>query len=796
MGAAKRKSDTGARWAKDGEQEIVSPGDWLVRLRPRWQTNYVGHSRTIIATDPSGWISPVSGQGLFVHETRLLSRYQYFIAGESPHPVALSNVEQHTWLGYYISHPPGFRTGADDEGSGQVAATAQNALELKLARYVSNGVHEDVYVTNFTQRSTSRFRLQLKIDADFAAIDETISGKRQQRGKTTCTWKQKSKARGTLSYRYSVRRKYANQSERGIATFRSGIDILITRADSKPRWKANILSFEIQLQPGATWQACIHWIPIVDGKRLEPDHPACSFLSGTNAADRLRNNFVRDATTVVTSQKGRLSHLVSRTLSQARRDLAALRLNDMDQNEHAWTVAAGLPIYLALFGRDTLSVAWQSSLLTTELLRGTLPVIAKLQGTKINDWRDEQPGKMLHEAHTDPLSLLNFNPRQRYYGATTTSPFFSVALSLLWHWTGDKSLVEPMLGPALKAIRWIDRYGDSNGDGFYDYKSRSQKGNRNQGWKDSGDAIVYEDGSQVQPPIGTCEEQAYVYAAKLHLSGLLWWLNRKDEAKRFYHEAEELKKRFNEAFWVSDKSYIAMGLDSHSRPIRSIGSDPGHCIATGILDASLVRPVADRLLSDELFSGWGVRTLSSNHPAYNPYSYHRGSVWPVENAAFALGFTRYGLIDHMHRLCLAQFETAGLFDYCRLPEVFSGHKRDAQHPFPALYPDANWPQAWSASGVFLLIEAILGLYPYAPLRLLIIDPQLPPWLPEVTLENIRVRDAVLKIRFYRKPDGKSDYEILAQKGKLFVIRQPSPWSLRTGYAERIRDVLGSFVRIK
>lgn len=778
------------------EPNMISPDNWLVRLRPRWQTNYVGQSRTVIATDANGWISPVSGQGLFVHETRLLSRYRYFIDKQPPLAVALSNVEQHTWLGYYITLPPGFPSKARDEGSGQVAATSQNALELKLARYVSDGVHEDVDLTNFTQHPTSRFRLQLSIDADFAAIDEAISGKRQQRGKKTCIWRAKAGALGSLSYRYSARHKYANQGERGMATFHSGIDILIARADSKPKWKQSILSFEIQLQPGATWHACIHWIPIIDNERLEPRHIPCSFTPGNDVSDRLRQTFVRDATSFVTSGKGRLSHLVSRALGQARRDLAALRLRDIDQGEHAWTVAAGLPIYLALFGRDTLSVAWQSSLLTTELLRGTLPVIAKWQGTRIDDWRDEQPGKMLHEAHTDPLSLLNFNPRQRYYGATTTSPFFAVALSLLWHWTGDKSLVEPLLGPALEAIRWIDRYGDSNGDGFYDYKSRSQKGNRNQGWKDSGDAIVYENGSQVQPPIGTCEEQAYVYAAKLHLSGLLWWLNRKDEAKRLYHEAGELKKRFNEAFWVKDKSSIAMGLDSRSQQITSIGSDPGHCIATGILDDSFVQPVADRLLSDELFSGWGVRTLSARHPAYNPYSYHRGSVWPVENAAFTLGFTRYGLIDHMHRLCLAQFETAALFDYCRLPEVLSGHTRNPQHPFPALYPDANWPQAWSASGIFLLIEAILGLYPFAPLRLLIIDPQLPVWLPEITLENLRVADAVLSIRFFRKSGGKSDYEILDQKGRLFVIRQPSPWSLRASYAERVRDMLTSFMPAK
>jgi glycogen debranching enzyme len=507
----------------------------------------------------------------------------------------------------------------------------------------------------------------------------------------------------------------------------------------------------------------------------------------------LRQVFVSDSTSFVTPGDGTLSHLVARTLDQARKDLSALRLHDLDRGEHAWTVAAGFPIYLALFGRDTLTAAWQAALLSTDLLRGTLPEIADWQGKEVNDWRDEQPGRMLHEAHTDPCSILNYTPRRRYYGATTPSGFFSVALSLLWHWAGDKSLVAPLLEPAIKAIQWLDRYGDLNGDGFYDYKSRSEKGNRNQGWKDSGDAIVYEDGSQVVSPIGICEEQGFVYAAKLHLSEVLWWLDHKDEAKRLYHEAAELKKRFNEAFWMEDEGYFAMGLDAESRQITSIGSDPGHCIATGIIEDALVQRTADRLLANDLFSGWGVRTLSALHPAYNPYSYHRGSVWPVENATFSLGLTRYGLLSHMERICHAQFEAAGLFDYCRLPELFSGHARDSQHPFPAFYPDANSPQAWSASGVFSLLESMLGLYPYAPLNLLIVDPQLPEWLPEITLDNLRVGSAVLKMRFYRNANGGSDYQILDQRGLLHVFRQPSPWSLRASFAERIKDVLTSFL---
>jgi glycogen debranching enzyme len=354
-------------------------------------------------------------------------------------------------------------------------------------------------------------------------------------------------------------------------------------------------------------------------------------------------------------------------------------------------------------------------------------------------------------------------------------------------------VVAPFIEPSLKAFDWVSRYGDTNGDGFYDYKSRSKMGVQNQGWKDSGDAIVYEDGKVASSPIAMCEEQAFIYQAKTFFSELLWNFDRKDEAKRLFLEARELKKRFNEAFWMPDAGYVAMGLDAKSRQIRSIGSDPGHCIACGILDDSLVRRVADRMFSPGLFSGWGVRTLSSDHPAYDPYSYHRGSVWPVEHGTFCAGFARYGLTSHLERICRAQFEAAGLFDFYRLPELFTGHARDEEHPFPALYPAANSPQAWSASTVFCMLQSLLGLHPYAPLKLLLVDPQLPEWLPEVILSGLNVGDAVLNIRFYRKLDGSSDYEVQDLRGKLHVIRQASPWSLTSHFADRIKDMLSSLI---
>jgi glycogen debranching enzyme len=430
---------------------------------------------------------------------------------------------------------------------------------------------------------------------------------------------------------------------------------------------------------------------------------------------------------------------------------------------------------------------------TWEIMPGTLAELARWQGTAVNDWRDEQPGKMLHQAERGPLAMLNLTPLGRYYGSITTSGFYPVIVSELWHWTGDKDLVQPFISPALKGLRWLDEYADLDRDGFYEYQTRSEQGVRNQGWKDSDDAIVHADGSQAQVPIATCEEQGFVYLAKLHLSEVLWWLDQKDEARRLYAEAVELKRRFNEAFWMEDVGFFAMGLDRDKRQIKAIGSNAGHCLGAGIVAPDFVHRTADRLFEPDMFSGWGIRTLSDRNPAYNPYSYHRGSVWPVEHGSFAVGFVRYGLHDHVERLCRAQFEAAALFDFYRLPELFTGHHRDEDHPFPAYYPNANSPQAWSASATWCLLQSLLGLYPYAPLNLLLVDPHLPRWLPEISISNLHVGRAVIDMRFHRSKNGDSDYEVLRKEGPLHVVRQPSPWSLTATFAERLEDALSSLL---
>jgi glycogen debranching enzyme len=700
-------------------------------------------------------IAPGSRHGLFVYETRLVSTLRYFINEEMPAANVLSNVEQHSFLAYYLIAAPGVDAGEPDRGSGMVPPESRQPLELRVSRFAGDGLHEDLDFTNYA-KETTRFTFAIEIEHDCSDIAELpSSGGRGEGG----------------------RKPDEGQLDRTV-------DVGFSRA---PRFDGNRAVFEVELEPHASWHLCVDFAPSIDGKRMRPCHRCRAF----GITDQRQLLFLGEAATIETRESGTLGAVVEGTLAQAKNDLAALRLYDLDAGARAWTFAAGLPIYIALYGRDTLTASWQAAMLGPEMMRGTLDVLARYQGTRVDDWRDEQPGRMLHEAHTGPLAVLGVNPRARSYGSITTSGLYAFMVAELWHWSGDRDVVAPFIDPALRALEWLDRerLDHSLHGGLYTYQTHSSDGVKHQAWKDSPDAIVYGDGSPVEPPIATCEEQGFVHIAKLHFAELLWALGRRDEAKRMFEATLALKERFHEAFWMEDEGFYALAIDAEGKQVRSITSNPGHCIATAIARDDVVPRIAERLFADDLFSGWGIRTLSSRHPSYNPYSYHLGSIWPVEHGTFALGFMRYGLHERVQQLARAQFEAAALFDFYRLPELFGGHPRDGGHPFPALYPNANSPQAWSSSATFCLLQAMLGLYPYAPLQLLVVDPHLPEWLPEITIRGLRVGGAKVTIRFHG-----TSWEVLEKEGTLHVVQQPMPWSLTATWPERLMDLLRSLVK--
>jgi glycogen debranching enzyme len=749
---------------------------FLVALKPRPAASCISANYTVLTTGLDGFVSAGGTEGLFVNETRVLSTYRWTIDGSIPRAIALSSITQDRWLGYYISVPPGLQPATPDMGSGHVPSEAEKTLELRLFRTIDprGALDEDVHLTNFSPDET-RFTLALECSADFADYAEAASGARQQQGEMRLEW---NEAPQQLTIAYQSEHAYDTGVERGVARFDANVEVRIT-ADSRARYDGGRLLLDIRLPGLARWHGSVRTSATTDGgisaARQSPSRDADVASPGT----RFRS-----------AEAQTLAPVVIAALERARLDLTALRLVDRESGKPG-VIAAGLPTFTALFGRDALTASWQAALLGADMLTGALEAVSRLQGRKEDAWRDEQPGRMVHEAHAGPLSALNFIPQGRYYGSATTSGFFPFCVAELWHWTGNRALVAPLVDPALRGLRWLDERSDLDGDGFYEYLSQSSQGVRHQGWKDSRDAVVDRDGRDIAPPIATCEEQAFAYAAKLHLSELLWWIGRRDDAGRLFSEAAELKKRFNERFWCEADGTIAMGLGPDKRPIRASTSNPGHCLAAGIVDRALVPRVADMLMGPALFSGWGIRTLSNDNPAFNPYSYHRGSVWPVEQGTFVIGFVRHGLHAHAERLARAVFDAASLFEHFRLPELFSGHARDAQHPFPAWYPTANAPQAWSASTLFVIVQALLGLYPYAPLNLLIVDPHLPEWLPSLEVSGLSVGQARVSLRFVRRSSGRTDYDVIDKVGTLHIVRQPSPWSLTAGVGERFRDLVST-----
>lgn len=755
----------------------------LIELQPRSDTEYISHSRTVLVTDREGWVTGASNQGLWIYQSRVLSRYFWTINGEQPQLSVFSQVNQNSSLGYYIAAPKNW-----NETETKDSDPAQQSIELRIKRTVGEGLIEQIVLSNHTQISTV-VELTLEVGSDFASpSDQTGGGKVP--GRVTYKWTKNVSGEWQLSFDYRAEHRYSHQGDRGLARVHRGVRLRFN-SDLAPTYRNGKLSFQVRLAPHQTWLCSINATVQIEGAELVQD----SAVPSLNVRGEKEEAFLAASTHFSSPGSPKFSALVLSTLERSKRDLASLRLCDLDSQDETgsnWIPAAGLPTYVGLFGRDSLASGWQAALLSTATMRGALSELPKTQGRTIDDWRDEQPGRFVHELHTSPRALLNYNPHARYYGGVTGSIYYSTVVSAVWHWTGNKNLVRQYIRPALDALAWADRYllDDS---GFYRYQTRSKQGERNQGWKDSNDAIVHADGSQVKDPLGTCEMQGFVYASKMHLSEVLWWLDDSKTARRLLREAEQLKKRFNDLFWIEDVGYFGMAIDAKKRVVQSIASDPGHCLVSGIVDHALTARVADRLMQPDMFSGWGIRTLSADNPAFNPFSYHRGSVWPVENAVFVLAFARYGLHDKMQDLARAMFETAEIFKYRRLPEVFAGHQRDDDHPFPGMYPRANWPQAWSASAPFTVMQALLGIFPYAPMNVLLLDPHLPEWIPELRLENIKIGQARVSIQFIRGKDGRTDYQITDLKGKLHVIRQPSPWSLTAGFGERVRDAIASLL---
>jgi glycogen debranching enzyme len=413
---------------------------------------------------------------------------------------------------------------------------------------------------------------------------------------------------------------------------------------------------------------------------------------------------------------------IERTLRRSYDDLGALRIEDPDHPDRV-VVAAGAPWFMALFGRDSLWASIMALPVDPSLAVGTIQTLADRQGSVVDEMSEEEPGKILHEVRFDVSSRLSLGGKSSYYGSVDATPLFVALLGEVSRWGFAADTIASLMPNVDRAMDWIQDYGDKDGDGFVEYERLNDRGLINQGWKDSWDGINFADGRLAEPPIALCEVQAYVYSAYLARSWMAYDAGDADLAVKYRDRAARLKSQFNEQFWLPEHGYYAVALDARKRPVDACASNMGHGLLFGLIDEDKAPLVVERLMSREMFSGWGVRTLASDMGAYNPASYHNGSVWPHDNAIIAAGLLRYGFVAEAQRIATALLEAAEYSDG-RLPELFCGFSRE-HYDEPVPYPTACSPQAWAATTPIMLVKSLMGYYPDVALGGLWMDPVLP-----------------------------------------------------------------------
>ncbi|HET8548683.1 MAG TPA: amylo-alpha-1,6-glucosidase, partial [Bryobacteraceae bacterium] len=475
-------------------------------------------------------------------------------------------------------------------------------------------------------------------------------------------------------------------------------------------------------------------------------------------------------------------------VNRAVRDVGSFSLLEGSRDE--WlTPAAGVPLYLSLWGRDALTAVWQAAAFDRgEMAVAALARLGRMQGTRVDPDHDEEPGRIIQQARTGPMDRIGKTPFGRYF-ADQASPFdYIFALAHAFACRGELELVHGHWDTCRRIMEWAEKYGDRDQDGFLEYETTARGGPRHQGWKDSDNAMVYEDGRQAGTPLAACEVQGYWFGAMQVMAVLAGVLGHGAEALGWWRAAGALRERFNRAFWMAEEGSVALGLDSDKRQIRSVTSNAGQCIATGIVAEEHMPRLVRRLFEPDLFSGWGIRTLSTENPSYNPLDYHLGSVWLIENATIVFGLRRFGFDERALELARALYDLALLWPAQRVPECVGGHAR-GEFAHPGAYPRANAPQMWNESAWLLITQSLLGLQPLAPLDALAIDPALPEWLPDVTLHGLAVGGARVTLRFHRDADGSSTYDVVHKEGTLHILRQPSPDSLRAGAWDRLKALI-------
>jgi glycogen debranching enzyme len=698
------------------------------------ETNVLNHSNSFGLFDRQGNIQPHGKmvQGIYHYGTRFLSKLVLLINGQRPLLLSSAIKEDNDIFSVDLANP-----------DLEKCNIPENSIHISRNQFIREGVfYEEIICINYAEKECE-FDLTLAFDADFKDIFEIRGVERKVspnkvrfRTDNTC-----------FKFHYEG---LDNLSRETIISFTSTAECCLKNCKAR---------FLLKLSPGEPlniWYS----ISMTIGKE---ESKAKDYLAAKQSIQTELINS-RSLFAGVKTSNEHFTHWIER--SQA--DLLSLLATTDNSIKYPY---AGVPWYNTSFGRDGIITAMETLWLAPDISKDVLLFLAHRQATELIPEKDAEPGKILHEARAGEMANTGEIPFKEYYGTTDATPLFIVLAGMYYERTADLNLLRKIWPNVKAALNWIDVYGDLDGDGFVEYRHKAKNGLTNQGWKDSFDSIMYDDGKLAEPPIALCEVQAYVYGARQQASILARVMGEEELSWELQLKAESFKKAFNEKFWDESLGCFVLALDGAKRPCRVISSNAGHCFFTKIVDDDKAKTLADTLLGPEMFSGWGIRTLSSRERKFNPMSYHNGSIWPHDNALIAYGLSLYGFYEHVLNIIEVIFQGSLYINLQRLPELYCGFERRSSEG-PTAYPVACSPQAWSVAVVFMLLQACFRIEINATAKMIIFDkPRLPEYLSNIYIDNLILDQQTCNLHMKRFKDDVGFYLLQKPQGWEVLIKK-------------------------
>jgi glycogen debranching enzyme len=657
-----------------------------------------------------------STQGIFHNDTRHISQMEMSVDGHRPMLLSASPREDNQMLIVDLTNPDLLQPDGE--------LILRGSLHILRSKFLwQSACHEKIKFINYGLEPAT-FKIEFRFDSDFTDIFEVRGTPREKKGEQLPT----------------------QQNDDKIIFLYRGLDDVIRKTEihfSPPpsSCNTNTATYQLTLLPK---QEIDIEINAGFSRHVSNGVGVMSFDQARAAMNLAVEKIQQFCADIYTSNEQ-----FNDWLTRSRSDLITMAT----QTPYGLYPYAGVPWFSTPFGRDGILTAYECLWVEPELAKGVLHYLAQTQAKSFNDFQDAEPGKIFHETRGGEMASLGEVPFKMYYGTIDATPLFISLAGAYLTRTNDLTTIGNIWLNIESALYWIDNYGDIDGDGFLEYKTKSSKGLTNQGWKDSQDSVFHQDGELAEDPIALCEVQGYVYDAKIQAAYIARTLGKFETAERLKHEAEELKIKFNEKFWCEEKQIYALALDGKKQPCNVISSNAGHCLFSGIATPERAKLVAKTLLDENSFSGWGIRTIATTEARYNPMSYHNGSIWPHDNALIAFGFSRYQLQSDVIKTLTGIFDTAIFTENQRLPELFCGFER-RKGQAPTSYPVACSPQAWSVGAVFLMLQACLGMSIHAAQgKIVFCDPMLPSFLQEITVTNLRINDQQLVLQIRRGKEG-------------------------------------------